>query len=357
MLSSDFSVVPILERWVAGSLPTKAQCDRLAEWELTDPRRARAFGLHAANVREQVHTRARHFQAIAPEILPYCCQLGLTQRDANLLTLWGLWLPLALQMSQARQQLQRPLVQGILGAQGTGKTTLASICRRILEHLGYPTLSLSIDDLYKTYEDRQRLQAVDPRLVWRGPPGTHEVKLGIELFDQVRQGHVPLIVPRFDKSAYEGAGDRAPSEIVETRIEIVLFEGWFVGVRPVAESAFVDPPPPIHTDEDRRFALDCNRRLHDYLPLWERLDRLLVLAPIDYRLSKQWRREAEQRMVASGKSGMSDFQIDQFVEYFWRSLHPELFITPLLGDAKLVSVAIEIKADRTLKAIYQPSRN
>jgi len=37
--------------------------------------------------------------------------------------------------------------QGILGGQGTGKTTLAAMLSLILGQLGYHTLSLSLDDL------------------------------------------------------------------------------------------------------------------------------------------------------------------------------------------------------------------
>ena len=80
------------------------------------------------------------------------------------------------------------------------------------------------------------------------------------------------------------------------------------------------------------------------------MDRLIVLSPEDYRLSRQWRKEAEHKMIASGKTGMSDREIDRFVKYFWQSLHPELFIKPLLKTADLV---VEIKSDRTLARIYR----
>ena len=102
----------------------------------------------------------------------------------------------------------------------------------ILQQLGYRTLSLSLDDLYKTYSDRLVLKQQDPRLIWRGPPGTHDIDLGLNVLDQIRQCKSPVMVPRFDKSAYSGAGDRTTPEIV-TDVDIVLFEGWFVGVRPI----------------------------------------------------------------------------------------------------------------------------
>lgn len=270
--------------------------------------------------------------------------------------LQDLWLPLAMQLSSCRQQLNRPFIQGILGGQGTGKTTLAVVLTLILQHLGYKTLSLSLDDLYKTYDDRLKLIQQDPRLIWRGPPGTHDVELGLIVLNQIRNCDFPVTIPRFDKSLHSGAGDRTKSEIVDA-VDIVLFEGWFVGVQPIENTAFDHHPPhPIITDCDRTFAREMNQKLTDYLPLWQTLDSLIVIHPTDYRLSLQWRQQAEKQMIASGKSGMTDAQIEEFVNYFWRSLHPELFIKPLIQSSPLVNLVIEINSDRRF-SIYSNSPN
>jgi D-glycerate 3-kinase len=109
-------------------------------------------------------------------------------------------------------------------------------------------------------------------------------------------------------------------------------------------------PFPISTEGDCRFARDMNAKLHDYLPLWNRLDRLMVLYPQDYRISQVWRNQAEQEMMAAGKSGMSEAEINRFVEYFWKALHPELFIKSMVeGDG--VDLVIEIMSDRTVGKI------
>ena len=154
-------------------------------------------------------------------------------------------------------------------------------------------------------------------------------------------------IPRFDKSACGGAGDRTQPELI-SGADIVLFEGWFVGVEPVVDAQLNEflagAPFPIVTDADCQFARDMNAKLHDYLPLWKRLDRLIVLYPQDYRISKVWRNQAEQKMMAAGKSGMTEDEINRFVEYFWKALHPELFIQSMLeGDR--VDLVIEILSD------------
>ncbi|BAZ41095.1 hypothetical protein NIES4101_70570 [Calothrix sp. NIES-4101] len=267
---------------------------------------------------------------------------------------------LALQMAEQHQNLGRPLIQGILGGQGTGKTTLARGVSSILGEMGYHAACLSLDDLYKTYRDRMFLQQQDPRLIWRGPPGTHDINLGLNVLDQIRNSQAnsqtPVSIPRFDKSLHNGAGDRTKPETIP-HVDILLFEGWFVGVRPIEDAAFNHLPPPIITALDKAFACDMNQQLNEYLPLWERLDHLILLYPQDYRYSVQWRKQAEHDMKASGKRGMTDMQIEEFVNYFWRALHPELFLKPLVNSSTYVNLVIEINADHSFGKIYQPGKS
>ncbi|BAY13905.1 glycerate kinase [Calothrix sp. NIES-2098] len=320
---------------------------------LADNFRAQAFGITPENVDEVIQARSQLLKSVLPAFREFCQTTVQVQPQAMLPILWDLWLPLAIKIASQRQKLGHPFIQGILGVQGTGKTTMCQALTLILQELGYRTLNLSLDDLYKTYSDRLILTQQDPRLIWRGPPGTHDIDLGLNLLDRIHQSQSPVVVPRFDKSAYNGAGDRTTPEIVSD-VDILLFEGWFVGVRPIDPQVFDNAPPPIFTDEDRSFARDMNRQLENYLPLWERLDSLIVLYPTDYRCSLTWRKQAEQQMMAAGKPGMSEQEIEQFVNYFWRSLHPELFIKPLLKSANLV---IEINGDRSFGKIYSNSTN
>lgn len=337
-----------------GEVPTPALQQQLEALLLSDSLRAKAFGINSTNVSQAVKVRSHLLQGVYPAIQQFCQHTFRLESDL-LIPLWNLWLPLALELAARHQALGRPLVQGILGGQGTGKTTLAAILTLLLSHLGYRTLSFSLDDLYKTYPDRLQLKSEDPRLIWRGPPGTHDVELGCMVLDQLRHtdSDSSIQVPRFDKSAFNGAGDRTAPEVVKD-VAIVLFEGWFVGVRPIDPAAFATAPPPIVTEADREFARDMNAKLPDYLPLWSKLDRLMVLHPIDYHLSQQWRRQAEHQMIAAGKSGMSDREIDQFVEYFWKALHPELFIQPLTRDPRYVDLVVEVNADHSPGRVYRP---
>ncbi len=346
----------ILQGWMKGKHPTGEEQEILIAKELAHKVRAKAFGIDKDNCQQLIEARSQLFYSAHKNIIQWCREQGIEKDEGESLSLlWTFWLPLAINLAETRQELGRTPIQGILGGQGTGKTTLTKILSLLLQHLGYTTATMSLDDLYKPYAERQKLQATDPRLIWRGPPGTHDIHLGIEVLDLCLQKDRTgkILIPRFDKSAYNGNGDRIKSEAITTA-DIVLFEGWFLGVRPLASRTFERKIEPINTSEDVQFAKDSNERLKAYLPLWDKLDRLLVLYPQDYRLSKQWRKEAERQMIARGNQGMSDAEIDDFVDYFLRSLHPNLFIKPLISNPNLVDLVVEIKSDRTYGKIYKP---
>ena len=339
----------ILERWIAGEPISKSDRAQLVAWESSD--RAAAFDIPPENLEDAIEYRLQVLQGLQEQFDNF----PLPVNGAVLTTLWTLWLPLAISIAQMRQTLDRPLVQGVLGGQGMGKTTLAAMLKIILAQLGYRTIGISIDDLYKTYTDRQRLRERDPRFIRRGPPGTHDVDLGLQTLDCLcnPQPAATIEVPRFDKSLWKGEGDRIAPEIVEGA-DVILFEGWFVGVRPIDSTMFENPPHPIVSEADIAFAREMNQQLAEYLPLWERLDRLIILHPSDYRLSQKWRLQAEHDAIASGKAGMSDDEIREFVEYFWKSLHPELYIDPLTQNPEFVDLVVSIEADRTISRIYRP---
>ncbi len=344
----------LLSQVVTGAMLPPGQQQHLENWELRDHAKAAAFGITPANVEQVVQQRSQLLAQTYPAVEQRWQDLGI--KTPCLALLWYLWLPLAQQLVSERQQLSRPLVQGILGGQGTGKTTLCTVLVIILDCLGYPALSLSLDDLYKSYAERQKLQQQDPHLIWRGPPGTHDVDLGLQTLDQLRNPDTsgPIPIPRFDKSAYGGTGDRAEPEWFEG-IEIILFEGWFVGLRPIDPARFSQAS--VSLFEDWAFAQENNRRLQAYLSLWERLDRLIVLYSQDYRLSQAWRQQAEQQAIAAGKSGMSDAEIGRFVEFFWQALPPDLFMPPLIQDSRWVDLVIEINPAHLPSAIYQPGNH
>lgn len=341
--------IKILENLKNKKSINNSDIEYLLQQETYNPQKQKVWQASSNSILKRIDL----FVEVVDEVMLLLTELKFPQPESCLETLWNLWLPLTIQLADLRKKQDYPLIQGILGGQGTGKTTLTNVLDLLLQKLGYSSVGISIDDIYKTYAERQALLKQDSRLIWRGPPGTHDVQLGIKVLDDLRYSNQPVAIPRFDKSLHNGNGDRIEPQLIDN-VEIIFFEGWFVGAIPVDENVFLNPPFPIITSEDIKFAQDINEQLKQYLPLWQRLDRLMILYPLDYHFSLQWRKDAEHKMIAKGKSGMSDQEIEEFVYYFWKSLHPELFINPLTKNSELTDLVIEIKEDHSLGKIYSP---
>jgi D-glycerate 3-kinase len=121
---------------------------------------------------------------------------------------------------------------------------------------------LSVDDFYLPHSAQRALAAAHPhnRLIQhRGEPGTHDVPLARAVFSALRAGR-PARIPRYDKAAHGGQGDRtdaatweevnAVSDNVGSSnnndsegggsstgvIRLVIFEGWCVGFRALPDA-------------------------------------------------------------------------------------------------------------------------
>ena len=120
------------------------------------------------------------------------------------------FIPLIDRILECKAASDLPLVIGVNGSQGSGKTTLADLVVSILEQVhGLRALSLSIDDFYLTRAERVRLAVtIHPLLATRGVPGTHDIELACRTLERLQRFSEPVAVPRFDKSR----DDRFPED-------------------------------------------------------------------------------------------------------------------------------------------------
>lgn len=239
-----------------------------------------------------------------------------------------LHLPLAARIAGwVRPGRSRPLVVGLCGPQGAGKSTLALLLAQWLAARGLRTANLSLDDLYLPRADRERLaREIHPLLRTRGVPGTHDPVLGLAVLDAlVRRGPTPL--PRFDKAA----DDREPKSawpVFEGPADVVLLEGWCVGARPQRQAALEAPVNALEADEDptgawRGYANDALAGA--YRDLFARLDRLVLLTAPDFATVRAWRGEQEARLrarlTAEGRDAgrtMDAAALDRFLDHYQR---------------------------------------
>lgn len=133
-----------------------------------------------------------------------------------------------------------PFFLGISGPQGSGKTSLVNILATNLRTThNLNVVVFSIDDIYLTHADQTTLRELYPdnKLIQhRGEPGTHDIKLGTQIFKSLKDQKETKI-PAYDKSMFNGQGDRVNEmywEKVNGPYDIVIFEGWCVGFRQIS---------------------------------------------------------------------------------------------------------------------------
>lgn len=222
-----------------------------------------------------------------------------------------------------------PLVLGISAPQGCGKTTLCEQLEALLAHTGRTAASISIDDFYLTHAAQQAVAAANagnPLLQMRGNAGSHDMELGAGTLRALRgatSAGARVPIPRYDKSAFSGQGDRAdPASwpAATGPVDVVLFEGWMLGFAPVEDEAAAAVDPNLRP---------VNAALRSYRAAWDsHVDAWLVVRVAQPDYAYRWRLQAEQAMRASGRPAMTDEQVAAFVDRFmpaYRAYLPGLY--------------------------------
>ena len=214
-----------------------------------------------------------------------------------------------------------PLVVGLSAPQGCGKTTLVTQLTKLLESDGVRAASVSIDDVYLTGEEQERVAAdhpTNPLLRFRGNPGSHDVPLGIATIESLRllndagSGAKTAAVPRYDKTMRMGRGDRAPRDVwpvVTAPLHVVLLEGWMLGFSPVGDEAAAGTSPYL-VPVDRALRDGGYDRLHGAVDDW------VVVVVEDRSWVREWRLEAEREARAGGMGALTDDEVADFVDRF-----------------------------------------
>lgn len=236
-----------------------------------------------------------------------------------------------------------PLLLGINGAQGTGKSTLAEFLAVATGRLfAWQTAVLSIDDFYLTREQREaRAETVHPLFAVRGVPGTHDVgMLGAALGKLVdlAAGEVAEL-PRFDKAADDRESiDTWPK--VEGPLDLVILEGWCVGSVPQVDEALREPVNLLERqdDPDATWRIYANQELaKGYASIFSRLHALLFLEAPSFDAIFRWRSEQERKLAGrrSGAALMDQAELERFVQHYERLTRHNLDTLPARADIRL----------------------
>lgn len=256
--------------------------------------------------------------------------------------------PLARHIAGSCSGRTKPLIVGVNGAQGTGKSTLSDFLGGILEHeSGLTSAVLSLDDIYLTRVERKALAAdVHPLLAVRGVPGTHDVALGLKVINTLMCAGVNDLtpIPAFDK----GVDDRKPQSqwpTVVGRPDVIILEGWCLGAFPEPACALDAPinELEVNRDPDKKWRQFVNHQLAgDYSRLFGLIDLLVMIKAPSWEQVYAWRllqenKLRQQRRLAGLDEGqlMNEEQIREFIAYYQRLTVHQLQEMPRRADVLL----------------------
>ncbi len=229
--------------------------------------------------------------------------------------LLGVAFPLLSQVESLLEMGGRSLL-GLSALPGCGKTTLCEWLVQASSELGWSIAFLSIDDFYWPGPELDRRMAGNPWGVPRAIPGSHDLELMATALDQWRETGV-LYAPRFDKSLRQGRGDR--SEWVRSMPDLVVLEGWFVGVfvsdeLPAEQNSLLAPPHSLElTEEELVYREQLIRLVPDYAPVWDRIDKLWHLKSQNGTSSRLWKRQQVDTQAVNTGVQVSQSALKNFV--------------------------------------------
>jgi len=275
--------------------------------------------------------------------------------------------PIARDIARRAMDANTTLLIGVQGCQGSGKSTLSDFLKLILEDdFALTTSVLSIDDFYLTKKERNKLaQEVHPLLETRGVPGTHDVKLALSTMDKLRtlSNGKTMPIPRFDKAT----DDRAKPnrwDVATGPINIIILEGWCVGLKPQEEHSLMDSVNTLESEEDHdgRWRRYVNSKLRtEYQDLFRQLQRLIVLSAPSFESVYQWRLKQERKLIEKlteqntldHSKTMAPGEILRFISHYQRltehalkSLHKRAnYVLTLTEDHHILDLTIAHNTD------------
>lgn len=213
-----------------------------------------------------------------------------------------------------------PLI-AVVGAQGSGKTTLA---RAAAERFG--AVQISIDDVYLTRAEREAMaREVHPLFVTRGPPGTHDLGLLQQLIDALFAAGPDdeTRIPDFDKRG----DDRQPVEawrVFRGRPSAILIDAWCLGALPEEAAGLAEPINVLEADHDPdggwRRAVNGFVGVA-YADFIARFDAVLFLRAPSFDVVLDWRCQQEADLLGVAPADLpaeERTRLAGFIQYFER---------------------------------------
>jgi D-glycerate 3-kinase len=251
---------------------------------------------------------------------------------------------------------KKPLILGLSGGQGIGKTTISSIITLILKkYFKLNIFKISIDDFYKTRKERFLLsKKIHPLLMTRGVPGTHDINIMLNFFKRVKKNNFKsLKLPKFDK-AIDDRCKKSSWYTIKKRPDIIIFEGWCVGAMAQKNSMLKKSINSLEKTNDqnliwRKFV--NNQLKTKYKKLFGHLDNLLYLKAKNFNLLQQWRIKQEKKLWLKLKKRknlkiMNRLEVINFMQTYQRITQNMIKDVP-----KYASIIFKLNSNHQIKTI------
>ncbi len=251
---------------------------------------------------------------------------------------------------------KKPVVIGLSGGQGTGKTTITSLIKLILQkYFKLKVFRISIDDFYKTRKQRKNLSKnIHPLLMTRGVPGTHDTKIIINFFKKIKSKKFKFMkIPKFDKSIDDRCKNSQWFKIY-SKPDVIIFEGWCVGAKPQNRNQLKKPANNLEKFQDknliwRKFV--NNNLKTSYKKLFKNINYFLYLKVSKFTQLQSWRikQEKKLRIKLNNRKGlkiMSNNDIINFMQTYQRITEHMFRETP-----KNSSIIFNLNSKHQIKSI------
>jgi len=237
-----------------------------------------------------------------------------------------IYIPVSFWIDNKYKKKGKTLFLGLSGGQGSGKTTVVGILKIILKkYFKRKTYVSSIDDFYKTLEERNKISStIHPLFKTRGVPGTHDTNLIKKFFDFIKKKKFKKFkLPKFDKSIDDRLNEKYWFNIKE-RPEIIIFEGWCVGAKPQLNSLLKKPINILekYEDKDLIWRRHANEKLkREYKKIFAMIDNFIFMKIPNFNMVFKWRLLQERKLKKRShttKKIMSYDKIKRFVMFYQR---------------------------------------
>ena len=242
-------------------------------------------------------------------------------------------IPISLYLIKQFPKREKPYFICFTGGQGSGKTTLSFFVQKVLnETFNRPAMGFSIDDIYKSQEERRALaNNVHPLCYVRGVPGTHDINMGLDLIDQLSRANqdTQTKIPSFCKPEDK----HYPIEdwpVYIGKPDFIFFDAWCGGARPLPEEDWLPPLNQLEAEEDPDgiWSKWSNKELSkDYQTLFSLFDVLLMIKvpSMDFVYESRWIQEQTLAKTVTDpvlkKKIMTRDQVYRFVMHYERLTH------------------------------------